>query len=384
MFIFAANKSRLNMIEEWNKFVFDLIEAKNKNVEEDKYHALIEAQLQLLGWAKYKGEICHKPNIPIGNREHIQPDILIKKDDEDQFVIEVKRPVHTQTERERLQLESYMRQLKVEVGIYIGESIEIFYDGPKEKSAISIMQVPIELDNKLGAKFVEKFSKASFSRDTIISFCEDRIKEMQHLENLNKIKETIIADPQSQITECLKSYLIEKYNGSFTEEDIKGMLATLSFSATPFDSPRPSATTASISSVKSNTKKEDTPKRVYDNTSYALYNGITQVNTESSIPCFLECNAVAKGIFFTNNHSLLVLKGSKINPHNSGGVYDSFRKKRDQQLTEYTEVINGERIVKENVLFKSPSGAANFCIGRSSNGWKEWKDNNGNELGVYR
>lgn len=363
------------MIEEWNKFVYDLIEAKNKNVEEGKYHNLIEVQLQLLGWAKYKGEICHKPNIPIGNREHIQPDILIKKDDEVQFVIEVKRPVHTQTERERLQLESYMRQLKIAIGIYIGENIEIFYDGPKEKSAISILRVPLELDNKLGAKFIEKFSKTNFSRDTIIAFCEERIKEMQHLENLNKVKDNLIADPQNQISESLKIYLVEKYNGSFSEEDIISMLDSLCFSATPKDSPKSSVKAPNVTSAKRHSR-ENSKKFVYKNPN--------NIDRESSISCSLTCNADAKGIFFINDYSLIVLKGSKINLHNSNGADAQFCQKRDKQLAAYTEIINGERIVKEDVLFSSPSGASQFCVGRSSNGWKEWKDNNGNELALYR
>lgn len=71
-----------DMIEKWNQFVYDLCDAKRRNVDEDEYHRLIEIQLQLLGWAKYRGEICHKPNIPIGNNNFIQPDILIKRDGE--------------------------------------------------------------------------------------------------------------------------------------------------------------------------------------------------------------------------------------------------------------------------------------------------------------
>ena len=158
------------MQEKWNSFVYELREAKDKNVDEDIYHSQIESQLQLLGWAKWKGEICHKPNIPIGNSKFIQPDILIKDDDEDLFVIEVKRPVHSQTERERVQLESYMRQLKLDVGIYIGEHIEVFYDKPKSKDAVSILRIPLEIGNKLGAKFVERFSKEGFSKDAIVEF----------------------------------------------------------------------------------------------------------------------------------------------------------------------------------------------------------------------
>ena len=82
------------MQTKWNQFVYLLCEAKKKNVEENDYHSLIEQQLQLLGWFLFNGEICHKPSIHIGNSNHIQPDILIKKDGEEEFVIEVKRPSH--------------------------------------------------------------------------------------------------------------------------------------------------------------------------------------------------------------------------------------------------------------------------------------------------
>ena len=113
-----------NMNEKWNQFVCILMDCKKRNVDEEMYHTALEGQLQLLGWFLFCGEICHKPNIPIGNNKFIQPDILIKKGNDAQFVIEVKRPLHSQTERERLQLLSYMRQLKVDVGVYVGEHIE--------------------------------------------------------------------------------------------------------------------------------------------------------------------------------------------------------------------------------------------------------------------
>ncbi|MBE6259859.1 MAG: hypothetical protein E7107_03380 [Prevotella sp.] len=74
------------MIEKWNYFVYDLCEAKKKDVDEDSFHTLIETQLQHLGWAKFKGEI-------------------------------------------------------------------------------SIMKIPLEIDNKLGARFIDKFLKENFSRE---------------------------------------------------------------------------------------------------------------------------------------------------------------------------------------------------------------------------
>ena len=54
-------------------------------------------------------------------------------------------------------------------------------------------------------------------------------------------------------------------------------------------------------------------------------------------------------------------------------------------MSEYTEMKNGECIVKEDICFDSPSGAALFCVGGSSNGWSQWKDNRGQSLDeLYR
>lgn len=345
------------MQEKWNYFVYDLCEAKKKDVDEDSYHTLIETQLQHLGWAKFKGEICHKPNIHIGNNNRIEPDILIKRDGEDEFVIEVKRPSHKQSKKDVEQLLSYMRLLKLCVGIYMGEHIEIFYDMPSSKEAVPIMKVPLEIDNKLGARFIDKFLKDNFSREAIVDFCEERIQEIQRQNSLNEIKESLIADAQTQIAESLKPYLMDKYGGSFSEEEIKGMLATMHF-------------TASIDGSHSE------PKVVVPK---------SQPKTKSNvIKCFLTRNANAQGLYNSADQSLTVLKGSLINAVHVRKISEAGKKKREWQFSEYTEVRDGKRIVKVDVHFDTPSGAAQFCVGGSANGWNEWKDEEGRELNVYR
>ncbi len=478
------------MQEKWNQFVYVLCEAKKRGVEEDDYHAQIENQLQFLGWMLYKGEICHKPNIPIGNSKYIQPDILIKKDGEDQFVIEVKRPVHTQTERERVQLESYMRQLKLEVGIYIGEHIEVFYDMPKRKDAVSVLQIPLELDNKQGAKFVDRFSKDNFSKESIVAFCEERIKEMQRQANLNKIRENLIADAQMHITESLKPYLMEKYGDSFSEEDIRGMLTTLKFVATDKEGQTVDVPSSFVAPQEDDGNQK---KKTYDLTHYSLdggpmlgknqlayaivssyikqhpettfeeiehifppqlqgsfgvvrtldyikekgYNGHRYFDKPNEIlksgngisfavstqwgkdnlpnildvaiklgfrigastgkpqkapatiqseviKCFITRNSNATGLFNPTDQTLTVLKGSKVNPHHVDKISDASRKKRDKQLADYTKEVQGERIVTKDISFKSPSGASDFCVGGSSNGWTAWKDEESRELKIYR
>ena len=218
------------MQEIWKRFVYDLIEAQKAGKEEDSYHRLIEYQFQLLGWAKYKGEICHKSRLSVGHT-HIEPDIVIKKDGDVQFVIEVKRPDHKISSSDISQLESYIRQLKIKVGIYIGEHIELFYDKPDTKNALSVLRIPLDLESKLGPQFIELFSKDGFSTDAIVSYCEERLLEKEHQECLNKVKAALIADTNSQVAEALLPYLMKKYNSSFTADDIKSMLAGVLFKA---------------------------------------------------------------------------------------------------------------------------------------------------------
>lgn len=219
-----------NMNEKWNEFVYDLCEARNRNAEESEYQFIIESQLKLLGWLKSKGEICHKANIPIGNNNFIQPDILIRKDDTDMFVIEVKRPVHMMTERERQQLVSYMRQLKLIVGVYIGERIEVFYDKPGSQDVETVLSAELKPDETNGALFVEQFERAHYNQDSVIDFCEEQIIKMERKKELLKVREQILSDSDSIIVDSLKQYLVKLYDNSFTEEKIDEMLSTLKFS----------------------------------------------------------------------------------------------------------------------------------------------------------
>ncbi len=221
------------MIEKWNQFVYDLCDAKRRNVDEDEYHRLIEIQFQLLGWAKYRGEICHKPNIPIGNNNFIQPDILIKRDGEELFVIEIKRPVHSISQREKLQLESYMRQRKIRFGIYIGEHIEVFYDKPENTDAVSVMTVPLELDNPYGERFVELFGKETYSQDSLSEFCEGQIVEQLKKVKMSEAKKHVVDNANVIIAAKLKEYLKDKYEDYFSDTEKDEIIADLAISVMP-------------------------------------------------------------------------------------------------------------------------------------------------------
>lgn len=109
-----------------------------------------------------------------------------------------------------------------------------------------------------------------------------------------------------------------------------------------------------------------------------------QQEEESLISCTLSRNADAKGLFNPQDGSLIVLKGSIINPEMVKKASPQIVAKRIKDIVKYAKKSGKELIVTQDVRFNSPSGAAVFCCGGSANGWIEWKDANNNKLEIYK
>lgn len=86
----------------------------------------------------------------------------------------------------------------------------------------------------------------------------------------------------------------------------------------------------------------------------------------------------AKGIYNSLNGHMTVVAGSVL----SHGEVASFKgaELRRKMLAETTEDTEGGYVLKYDKDFDSVSAASNFVMGRSSNGWVEWKDEKGNTL----
>ena len=262
-------------MEIWNEFCSYLIDCKERNVSEDRYHEIIESQLSLFGWSRFKGEIVHKERIPSGHG-FAEPDILLKKDNVNQVVIEVKKPNHAQHRDDRVQLLSYMRLCMLRVGVYIGEHIEIFYDQQTESNEpVSVFKTDITLDNEDGKTFVNLLRKNNFTKDEIIQFCEMQIIERQKQKTLNIIKQELISgEYNSFIADCIKRHLMSREDSKFSEEQISDMLSTLVFNAIDKEA-RDTAPSNSyvVPEITLTPKYDNSTKKAKDSTRYSLDNG---------------------------------------------------------------------------------------------------------------
>lgn len=75
-----------------------------------------------------------------------------------------------------------------------------------------------------------------------------------------------------------------------------------------------------------------------------------------------------------------VLEGSQINLAKSATLEQYNKQRAELQASGDIVMQNGSNILKITLEFNTPSGASDFILGGSTNGWVEWKNTNGKTL----
>ena len=89
----------------------------------------------------------------------------------------------------------------------------------------------------------------------------------------------------------------------------------------------------------------------------------------------------ADGVGEYTSEGFVVLKGSRGRMENAPSISASDERSRNELVTEgVLAVQDGMRVFTRNHLFASPSRAALALMGRSANGWTEWKNPQGKTL----
>lgn len=91
----------------------------------------------------------------------------------------------------------------------------------------------------------------------------------------------------------------------------------------------------------------------------------------------------AKGLYSSTNKELRVLQGSTLRQDCVPSFKGTKTEQQRQELLEsgtLTVDQNGVYQFTQDYIFKSPSGASDVILGRSSNGWIEWRNEAGKTL----
>ena len=111
---------------------------------------------------------------------------------------------------------------------------------------------------------------------------------------------------------------------------------------------------------------------------YPIFESLTETTTHQTEQVFLctRTDVDAKGIY--TNEGMVVLKGSSAPMTAQRKNNDRFMEKRDQLLSKGVITEQGGRFVfQRDYLFPTPSGASCFLLLGSSNGWVDWRTEQG-------
>ena len=111
---------------------------------------------------------------------------------------------------------------------------------------------------------------------------------------------------------------------------------------------------------------------------YPLFEPLTEQTASATTQAFV-CNrsgVQASGIY--TNEGMVVLKGSSAPMTTERKTKQRFFDKRDKLLDKGIIAIEKDRFVfQRDYLFQTPSGASMFLLLATSNGWKDWKTEQG-------
>ncbi|MBQ2303752.1 MAG: hypothetical protein II256_04970 [Bacteroidales bacterium] len=175
------------MNENWNEIIDTLQKRINSKSTEIEYQQEIENCLKILGWKSYNKTMQSQVTIHIGNNNSIRPDIVLYKNDIPTLPIEIKRPNNTCNIKQESQLVSYMRQLKLNIGLYIGENIQLYYDTPNDlDNPICVFKVEFREDDVNGSIFCEMLSYEKFDITSLENFCKEHYNQIVVRNNLQE------------------------------------------------------------------------------------------------------------------------------------------------------------------------------------------------------
>lgn len=210
--------------EKWNLIVSNI--QKKFTAKETEVQQLWEnffADANLFGYSRFSGEIDSQRNIHIGSYERTIPDIVIKEtiSKKDLFVVELKQHNLSLDTKYKEQLFSYMRLLRLNVGILVCNKIYLFvldYDNNETS-----MEITFTKDNPNGSKFIELFSRGNFNENLVKQFIEKNKEIKKHIQEIRNDLQNL------SIANIIKDYYSSRYSNEEIEIALKNLQITVSF-----------------------------------------------------------------------------------------------------------------------------------------------------------
>jgi hypothetical protein len=207
-------------MDKWNEICFLIKEHSKQNSKEAFFQNEVVNIFEKLGWSRYRNEIEIEKSIPIGANNRLRLDILISLEEQRLLVVELKKPTNQGSQRISQQLVSYMLQLKMKFGLFIGENIQLFYDDPNDnKNPLKLIEIEFLYDNEEGFKLIELLKRDTFDELKLIEYCKLKLKEIEENKTQNELIDFLTSTQGNEyILQIISKDLREKYSSKIIDE----------------------------------------------------------------------------------------------------------------------------------------------------------------------
>lgn len=225
--------------DRWNELCFLLSENVKKDISETSFEQNVIQALRVLDWKQFSGDYEIRPSIQIGAANRITPDFVIKSSDNHKlFVIEIKQPNIPLSSIFQQQLFSYMRQLKLEYGLLIGQAIQVFYDGPlvKQDDPVLLDTIRFERNSVKGENFVELFSKEDFNSASLNEYTLQSLKKINRKQDFKLLLNRISSEPyKANIFSLIKQEFLGEYDGELLDSVLNALKIEITIKNQPVE-----------------------------------------------------------------------------------------------------------------------------------------------------
>lgn len=211
----------INFSQFWKIFVSDFIDVQKGIItvvdEVNDYHPIVLRSICKLGWF-FERDLFHHRAF---GRKNERPDFFIEYDYNRGIPVEVKLPDNVMNEENKEQLIEYMRLSDSNIGIYIGESVRVFYRPSLEKELKVILDAAFVEDDIEGMVFAELFFRGTFNIDSLKSNL-NKYYEVERLIDEKKVLEI----PEKVNGHIPNEWIVDRYNKRASHHQMNPLIST--------------------------------------------------------------------------------------------------------------------------------------------------------------
>jgi len=213
-------------MEKWNELCYILSENLPTNTSEQLFELKVVQAFEKLGWSQFNNEIVVRESVQLGASNRISPDLVLKsKEKGNLFIVEVKKPsIEIDNSTFKGQLSSYMGIMRVELGVLVGNKIQLFLDGKffNKSGIVLIDEIEFKRDCEKGLKFVQLFIKENYNEQNIKNHAQEKIEQFKEIEDFKRLKNQLLSENYNEkIINYLRTELLNEYDEKIIEKIFK-------------------------------------------------------------------------------------------------------------------------------------------------------------------